>query len=153
MVAPIPNFIIRADGLGTPPNKIKIYAIAEQWSIRNKLNNRMYNINFEMEHRKAVTEVGHIRDVTMLRYFMQTVFQLPKQLFDIIRDPLLLADVDIDSCYVTYSNFNLQDSALVEEGSALIRDKIERSKKHGLLSNASIDSFVQTIVSLYDRDR
>lgn len=84
---------------------------------------------------------------------MQTAFQLPKQLFDIIRDPLSLADVDIDSCYVTYSNFNLQHSALVEEGSALIRDKFERSKKHGLLSNASIDNFVQTIVSLYDRDR
>ncbi|EKM84265.1 hypothetical protein AGABI1DRAFT_124586 [Agaricus bisporus var. burnettii JB137-S8] len=156
-------------------DQIKIYAIAEQWSIRNKLNNRMYNINFEMEHRKAITEdkatlkmiiresnillskvsdaVSFIYPLRVVRYVMQTALQLPKQLFDIIRDPLSLADVDIDSCYVTYSNFNLQHSALVEEGSALIRDKFERSKKHGLFSNASIDNFVQTIVSLYDRDR
>lgn len=87
---------------------------------------------------------------TFHRYFAHSVLQTPKEFIKIIRDPLFIIDLDCQRCDTTFNEFQIQDSALIEQGSILIRRQYEKSVDRGLLSDAGIDSFVQALLSVYD---
>lgn len=88
--------------------------------------------------------------LSLPRYLVHSVLQAPKELIKIIRDPLLIINIDCQRCDLTFNEFQIQDGALIEQGSILIRRQYEKSVDRGLLSDAGIDGFVQALLSLYD---
>lgn len=164
---------VEKPGLGPEQDldEVKIQTGAQQWHIHNARNNRMYTLGVvDIEIRKSWVEdrrpfvfiaknikwtkvslVGQYRrNTSLLRYVAKSILQAPQELIKIIRDPLLIIDVDCQRTDVTFSKFHIQDSALIEQGGILIRRQYEKSVDRGLLSDASIDSFVHALLSFFD---
>ncbi|KAJ3566129.1 hypothetical protein NP233_g7196 [Leucocoprinus birnbaumii] len=152
-------------------DEVKIQGKVQQWHIHNARNNRMYTFDtMEMELRDSWVEgreslvlithdskwtklplVGQISDESLLRYFGRTLAQAPIELMKMINDPMSVVNMDVSRCDITFKRFHLKDSALVKQGSVLVKQKYEKSKDHGVLSEACIDKFVQALVSVYDQ--
>jgi hypothetical protein len=81
----------------------------------------------------------------------QAALRTPQELMKIIQDPLSVININVSRCDIAFGKFHLKDSALVEQGSILIRRNYEKSKDHGILSDACIDNFVQALISVHDR--
>ncbi|KXN85725.1 hypothetical protein AN958_10908 [Leucoagaricus sp. SymC.cos] len=156
---------------------VKIQGTAQQCQhIHNVQNNRIYTFNvLEAELRENWTEgrgplvviahyskwtklplVGHSLDTLLLRprqfrYATRTFLQTPRELMKIIGNSLSAVNIDVSRCDITFGRFHLKDSVLVEQGSVLIRHKYQKSKNHGVLSDACLDSFIEALFSVYER--
>jgi hypothetical protein len=78
------------------------------------------------------------------------MWYFPSNLFTLVRDPVALADIHIESFDVTFCDFRLRDAELLKQGATRLKQEhFELEKRHpGVIGDFAWDMFVHGVHDL-----